>query len=102
MSITLETVGTALLIVAFLVSLMMIHYLFRTGRHNDPLCVAALLAAQIGLYGIGRTADAAHGLLDLAVPGLLLFLVAAIAWREGLRRAGGRPRPPADGPRSSP
>jgi hypothetical protein len=102
MSITLETVGTAMLVTAFLVSLMTIHYLIRTGRHNDPICVAALLAAQIGLYRIGRTAEAAHDLLDLAVPGLILALVAAIAWREGLRRAGGRARRPVDAPRSSP
>ncbi len=97
----LESAGMIVVGAAVIGSVMLIHYLVKAGRRYDPLCVGGLLAAQIGLYQIGRAAEAYGSLFDLAVPGVLLSLIALILWREGLRRCAGRPKPPA-APRSSP
>jgi hypothetical protein len=87
MTFTADGLGTAFQIALLLVAIMLIQYLLWAGKRLDPLCMAALLAVEIGLRQSGRAVKAPGAeLLWDAATGVALFAIAVIAWQLGLRR----------------
>ena len=65
---------------------MLIHYVMKVGRRNDPLCTMGLLAASFGLQESARALDAPGNMFSSIGLGFALLCVAFAVWAEGLRR----------------